>query len=449
MTTLEVAELDAVLEVPWQLVDYERWLATQPASDDYLFTQALPRFRASARDVLKKPADLSARSAAQGVELVSALLGGALSLSGVSRAQAERVLSLIDGDRSVAELRSLAPDRQVFERLLELCLGKVLFVPLAVAELEARVSGTELVRFVGNPYEIVRTYWENMVEVREHAQITLQDALTADTALRWLRRLHVVALMGRSLDRFYRPPSRLAGSGIRPGALYTRTSELLDTPTETLILSGPRVGSALLGGEHYQALLFEHDPEALAPTRRLRDPSGLDWGRLVHGRAPDEAKAIAWFLPPRPITERHLSALFEAFADAVHASNRADNAGTLQGLAQFHFRFVRLHPFRGANQSLCMNLVNLLLGRGGAAIPQLLLDQLALRSGETAYLELFRRAVTAYRTSGDSNARWSALNQKKQLSYALIERLQRAPSLTAARELVQAAPDAAAAALLL
>ncbi|HTU63481.1 MAG TPA: hypothetical protein VMF89_33695, partial [Polyangiales bacterium] len=320
MLSLEANELDSVLDVPWQLVDYERWLLTQPGTDDYLFTQALPRFRASPRDVLKKPADLSVRSGAQSVELVSAQLGGALALSGVSRAQAERALALIDGERSVAELRSLAPDRQAFERLLEAGVGKVLFVPLAVAELEARVSGTELVRFVGNPYELVRTYWENMADVREFAHETLADALSPNGALDWLRRLHVVALMGRSLDRFYRPPSRLAGFGIRPGALYTRASEVLDTPTETLILAGPRVGSGLLGGEHYQALLFEHDPEALAPTRHVHDADGLSWGRLVNGRAPDEARAAAWFLPPRPMTERHLSALFAAYSDAAHAS---------------------------------------------------------------------------------------------------------------------------------
>src|SRR5690606_39249377 len=95
-----------------------------------------------------------------------------------------------------------------------------------------------------------------------------------------------------------------------------------------------------------------------------------------------------WFCPPRPITEAHLEALFDAW-----------RAGDWAG---FHWRFVRLHPFRCGNQSLAMGLVNARLPVG---LPHLLLDLWALRLTRAAYTALFDRAVAHWAIAGDPTAR--------------------------------------------
>lgn len=426
------AQLERALDACWELGEYQRWLDAQPANSDYLFADATLRFGVQARDQLRT-------------------LAGTLSIPGVARATAERIAALIDGERTLAELRLIAgADRPALERIVEQGFGRVLFAPAALSALEVRVPGTELVRFVGSPYEIVRTYWENMADVRELALATEAELATDDSALRWLRRLHVVSLLGRKLDNFYRPPSRITNNGVRPGALYERATELLRTANATLILSGPRVGSGLLGGKHYAALLFAEDPAALADERAPLEYAGVAWGELVHAQSPEETSKNCWFLPPRPLDERHFQALFSAYRSALQHAHAGEQAETIGALARFNYRFVRLHPFRCANQSLCMNLVNSVLARAlGAGIPHLLIDQLALRTTEAHYAELFRRAVRAHALPALSTSeRWSALRAKKQESYALIERLQRAADLSEAASLVAANPGAASAALL-
>jgi hypothetical protein len=373
-----------------------------------------------------------------------------LVVAGVTRGVAERLLSLIDGERSLAELRMLAgSDRPGLERLVQGALGSMLFAPEAVAELEHAISGTELVRFVGTPYEIVRSYWENMADVRRAAKASLPGVDSTERALRWLRRLHVVALLGHDLERFYRPASRIASHGVRPGALYTSNSERLETPERTLILSGPRVGVALVGGEMYHALVCAEDPEALLRQRTLSDPDGVEWGSVVYGRAVDDDKDNVWFCPPRPLLPAHFEKLFQALSNAREHAFGATRTDQVEELARFHYRFVRLHPFRAANQSLCMNLVNLLLSeQRGSTLPHLLLDQFALRLSESAYVRVFARAVQANAVNGTTAERWAELRDIKTRAYALIEQLKTASDLATARRLAEANPQAASAALI-
>src|ERR1043165_5681737 len=102
----------------------------------------------------------------------------------MSRASAERLLALIASNKTYLELRLLAgSERPGLERLVRSAFGLVLFAPEAVANLEARVSGAELVRFVGTPYELVREYWENMAELREAARGAVSSWQNAATFL--------------------------------------------------------------------------------------------------------------------------------------------------------------------------------------------------------------------------------------------------------------------------
>src|SRR5690606_33238020 len=292
-----------------------------------------------------------------------------------------------------------------------------------IAALEAEISGAELVRFPGAPYEIVRAYWHNMAGVRRAAR-AWRDDFERDP-LRTLRRLHVLALLGPELVTFYRPASRITEGGVRPGALYTTPARRLESASGTLLLGGPRVGVGLVGGERYQRLLALRagDPASLEP-REIVDADGLSWGRVVHGRAIDDAESGAWFCPPRPMRPEHFDKLFSAYGAARRAAETGDAARAVQELALFHHRFVRLHPFRCANQSLSMNLVNGMLGRShGAGIPHLILDQLALRLDAEAYARVFALAVEEHLVTGEPLERWRVLLGKKAAAYAFIERL--------------------------
>jgi hypothetical protein len=443
--------LDAFLDVPWELVAYERWLATQSADrEDYLFAGARVRFESADEDVMVGPADLALDSRKGELELSSKSLGGGVKLRGPSAKPLERVLPLIDGQRTLAEIRAKSGrDRPALEQLVSQALGLVLFVPGAVSGLEAMLPGTEIVRFPGTPYEVVRSYWTNMAGVRREAEASL--ALFAESPLTWLRGLHVVLLLGPELSSFYRPASRISQAGVRPGALYDTPSRRIRSEDSVLLLSGPRVGVGLVGGERYHRLLVSRagDPESLLPERELRDASDVDWGAVVSGRSVDEDHDGAWFCPPRPLTEAHFERLFSAYGAALAASENHDEPTAIRELSRFHYRFVRLHPFRCANQSLAMNLVNLVLTRlRGAGMPHLLLDQLALRFTESAYERVFDLAANQYAVRGEPVERWRLHREQKNRAYALIERLKQSATGEEAAAIAGADPASARAALI-
>jgi hypothetical protein len=128
---------------------------------------------------------------------------------------------------------------------------------------------------------------------------------------------------------------------------------------------------------------------------------------------------------------------------------RGERKRALAALARFHQRFVRLHPFRAGNQSLVMNIVNALLRElAGAGIPHLILDQLALRFDEAAYVRLFARAVDAWTAVGSPLARYRALTERKARYFSLLAAVDGCENLDAARALANERPEDAALALL-
>ncbi|HET9933600.1 MAG TPA: hypothetical protein VFQ35_23000 [Polyangiaceae bacterium] len=444
------ARIDAVVTATRPPRNYEAFLERAATShEDYLFAARVVRFGLRDTDRLLPPRDLTVRATPGGVELASRTLGGALEVDGVKEPAAEALLALFNGERTLADARREATGAQTeLERLVSAAFARMLFAPFSLTELEGRISGTEVTRFVGTPYEIDRRYWENMRDVRELSAHALDGANDTQSFVRALQRLHVVALMGASLDNFYRPASRTS-SGVQPGALYVTEvrSEVRDG--ETILLAGPRVGVPFVGGRIYHALVCAHDPAALEDAREVIDERGLSWGRIVRGRASHETESRAWFLPPRPLQPAHLDRLYAAYVDARDAAEHEDVERLRRALSHFHFRFVHLHPFRCANQSLCMNLVNRLLLQGaGAAMPHGLLDQFALRLDEAAYEVVFARAAKRAISTSNAAERWSALQRETTEVYALIQRLQQSPDLEAARAVCEAAPHAAEAALI-
>ncbi len=449
----DVSRIDAVLEVPWEALEYQRFLTQsaerESSGDSYLFSEPRVRFEPWPEDVLVAAGDIKIREDEEGVKLSSPALAAPLAVPDVDREDVARVLQAIDGETTLAELRVLGNlQRRALERVLAACFGVLVFAPLSVAALEREVSGLELVRFPGAPYEIVRNYWLNMVAVRRALGRLDRELVGPEQTVLLLRRLHVLALMGEDLRTFYRPASPISKKSVQPGKLWHKASRWLDTTRGTVFLEGPRVNAALLGGEAYQRLVCESagDEGALAERRELSD-DGLEWGTLIKARADGDERDAVWFCPPRPIRTAHWEALTTSLRSALVRARASEKEATLSAIADFHQRFVRLHPFQAANQSVCMNVVGYVLGIShGAGLPHGILDHLALRLAPPAYRKVFRLAAQGYLVQGAPMERWRALVERKKRFFDFVQRLSIAPDQV--QDLVAADPQAARLALI-
>lgn len=435
----------AVLASPEQALAYQDWLAAPQRTvwrgDDYLFSEAKRRFTPVDSDVLVVADDLQVTPARGGARLVSARLGADLAVPDVDAAGLRSLLDAMGGQRPLAALRNVpGVTLRDLTNLLDVAFGFVVFAPAAVATLDAEVPGVEIVRHPGSPYEIDRSYWRNMGDVRRELSLAEDTLVEADPerVLGVFRRAHVVALMGRDLGSFYRPASPIALRGAEPGTLLLTSPELLETQAGTRFIAGPRVHAAFVGGETYHRALYTviGDPEASKPRVHVED--GLDWGRVVIARADQDAQAAPWFCPPRPLSPAHLAAVFGPLAAALQAAAAGDRAAVVRELATFHLRFIRLHPFRCANQCLAMSAVNHVLRRShGAGMPHLVLDHLALRVTPVAYRKIFANAVACYVVEGQStSSRFAELAKRQRRAFACIDRVATAGSLARALAIV-------------
>ncbi len=441
-----------IVDFPWEVLEYVSWLrqraqaAATPGS--YLFDQPEVRFEPRDEDVLVLDPGARIEARAGRLRLASPRLPAGMELDGFEprdREACEAWLGSIDGASSLVELRQRAGSER-FELLLRQAFGKLIFSPLALLELERGVSGIEITRFPGSPYEIARNYWQNMAAVRARSTRLEAAVETDERFLHALRELHVVALMGDDLQTYYQPQSPISSGRAAPGRLMHAPSVLAETQEMCLFVRGPRVRAAHLGGVEYHRALCRSldDLEAMAP-RRFTDAAGLDWGRVVHARAAADAAAQDWFCPPRPILPGHVTALRLAFERAVAASHAGDGSRCSEALAHFHRAFIRLHPFHCGNQSLAMNLVGAVLSRLlGAGMPHLMLDHLALRLSPAAYVRVFRRALAAYVSSSTPlAARYLKLASNRARIFELTERLSKAGSDEKVQLTIAAEPEAA------
>jgi hypothetical protein len=424
---------------------YLRFLERTPPrdpDDSYLFSEPRVRFRPEPNDVLYAR-DVSVLETETGVELRTPN-GASVAIPGMTPELARPVVDVLDGSRTLREIERAFPgQRRVLDGLLGAGFGIVIFAPIAVSELERELSGIEIVRFPGAPYEIVRGYWRNMIAVRKKLRDELESApASPDETVELLKRLHVVTLTGNALGSFYEPASPSSRKGLVPGELWDKATETRSTPEGTLFVAGPRVNASLLGGRAYQELVCASagDAGALADDRELVE-DGLSWGRLVFGRTADEEEPKSFFCPPRPFTPEHVARLHACLIQALTLAQAGDRSGTLRALAQFHQRFVRLHPFKAANQSLCMNIVGYVLGLShGAGMPHTILDHLALRLSEPAYERVFALAAEVGIVQGGAAERWRVLAERKRRSFDFIARLGRGADPRAA---LRADPESA------
>lgn len=441
---------DAIASVPPELQEYERWLESQRQAKterDYLFAEPAVRFEPRKDDVVRALEGLQVQQKGKRVLLRSVEPPATLELPGIPLRPAQRMLEAIDGRRCLLEVRWQAGvDGATLARFLRATFGRVVFAPQAVEALEARLTGAELVRFPGPPYTIERAYWDNMAAVRDWFEKQPEALDDGSPFLRLLRELHVLALMGPTLQSFYKPASPISDRVVAPGVLYSGEPRLRAGESTTIFLDGPRVNAKLLGGEGYHRALGRSldEPEALAHECSF-ESDGLSWGRWVTARSEKDEQPGPWFLPPRPMRDGHFEVLRRELRAAASAAAAKDRDALLVGVARAHQGFVRLHPFHCANQSVIMNLVNALLTRGlGAGIPHLILDHLALRLSPEAYVRVFARAVASFGvTDRTPSSRLATLMDRQQRAEALIKELSACSNDADAEQLVAQQPDAA------
>lgn len=417
--------------------------------EGYLFDVPRCRFELEPGDELVLAP--GARVQRVGEQVAVQLPGGAsLPLAGIPLENLRSSLASLPCtySRLTLELGPLTPS------FIEQAFSKVLFAPRAVAELELEVPSLELVRFPGSPYEVVRSYWRNAGAVRRVLEARPLPENAAELRALLLE-LHELMLLGApessTRSSFYLPASLLGRKRPEPGSFYEVPTGWERRGAQTILTSGARVSVPLLGGAHYWQLLAESvdDEGALSAERELA-VDGLPLGRVVTARAEDEADSRPWFLPPRPLTDAHLSSLLDALHQAHAAARAGEVEAAVQAVARFHYSFVRVHPLPSANQSLSMSFVNVVLRRlFGVGMPHLLLDQLALRFQLRAYQSLFARAVDAWVAPWPSAAeRLRHLMRKRQELDAFVHDVANAPSLLQARALIAAHPSGAESSLL-
>lgn len=417
-----VPRLSALLVASgYEFFQYERWLGQRcrDGGRDYLFSDPAVRFEPRSEDVVVAAPGLCVRHNGGAVVLTEAVSGAEVALLQVNRRDAERILGAIDGARCLAEVFwKSGVDADCFARFFRACFGLVVFAPGAVSSLEGAISGIEITRFPGAPYAIERAYWQNMADVREMLSLFEGNMNTPCGFLTALRQLHIVALMGATLQSYYKPASPVSDEVVAPGSLCLQRSVVLEGTEGCVFVHGNRVNVKLLGGEAYHMALARSvgDMDALLPQRGFAQiwPTANDtvlrWGEFVTCRSQRDAADGVWFCPPRPICHAHWEYMTTHYAAAVDRAMDAAVDGALSSaaytarvsamiehLAAFHQAMVRVHPFHCANQSLAMNLVNAVLVKAlGAGIPHLILDHFALRFSKEAYAKLFARAVRVY-----------------------------------------------------
>jgi len=446
--------MQEILDIPWALTDYQNWLEKTPPPDDndYLFARPRIRFEPTDDDRLVL---LDSANVVEYDGLVGVQLSNRLPPIAVPSLKSDTLKALLDALRRQPLLVELPFVANVSshdcDELIRLGFGRFIFAPDALAILEPHAAASEIVRFPASPYEIVRNYWQNVGQLTTEVAAKLNAPSDCASFETFLRACHVKLLLGADFNTYYRPSSPIARYRVMPGALYTRRTRLVTTPSGVYIIEGPRINATPIGGATYHRLLRKSlRTEGMQHAQQDTEHDGENWGTIIMARSRGDARDAEWFVPPRPMGNRHFELLWKSWSRALAAANERALYSAVSELGVFHWLFVRLHPFACANQSLAFTLVNCVLKRLlGCGIPQLILDQVALRHGYSEYAQLFGRAVTFWQTNAESGLeRQKERIQKRQALDHCIAAIASAKSEAEAYLTVEQNPEAAQLALL-
>ncbi|HXW72576.1 MAG TPA: Fic family protein [Methylocella sp.] len=329
-----------------------------------------------------------------------------------------RMLEFVDGKSTFDELFSLARRMKVSSRLdINKFMGAALVVPESIDKLEASIPGISITRFPKSPYGILRVYWENMHSVRESVReiCAEKDSIPSKDAFRIL---HVIALMGSDLCSFYKPDSPVSDEAVWPGHYRRRKTEV-----------------------SYQGVLeFNWHLSAVARSLKIdfEFPYEVKWvERNTHwGKGYIDEHSAHYSAPPPPFNKQTES-LHEAFLHLPRRVTTEKLEEAICKLAKFHQRFVQLHPFECANQSLAMNIVNNFLGEWmNSCIPHLFLDMFSLFLSPDDYARLFGRAVKYYSVRNEhTRDAYRSLGERFKSMRAFVPTFLTADQFKSAREI--------------
>lgn len=286
------------------------------------------------------------------------------------------MLDLINGSK-VHELisRAIKHNLEIDVEIVNKLIGIAIIAPDTIEDLELAVPGISIVRIPFSPYQIVRNYWKNMIEVRKEIEIDLFKKNS--DVLEQIKRLHITTLMGSNLRTFYKPDSGVSDISIWPG--HFRNNET----------------GVSYGGEEFSVYMhivaYSLDITIKDSWEVNWNDCGQYWGK---GFVFDH---ITYYYPPDAPFSSQLDQLCTLLMALPSKVDHIELPKALSNVAKFHQRFIQLHPFECANQSLAMCIVNHFLQKWiGSCIPHLQLDMVAFFLSPENYSRYFARAIKYY-----------------------------------------------------
>ncbi|NOU23258.1 MAG: hypothetical protein HOO93_16020 [Methyloglobulus sp.] len=377
-------EQDIFMKLPIHLFRYVEWRmrseegakTREEMSYMFNFVYPSPRFELCDEDVPKLAPRLSIRAIGL-YTLVESDFGE--TVLEANPKIISHILDFIDGSSTVFELIKYAQRQNIeadFETVNRL-IGTAIIVPDTIKELESAIHWVSITRYPSSPYHIVRNYWKNMRDVRTELE---GFSFTGKTTgfIEQLRKLHAILLLGSNFSSFYQTGS-VPSKAVWPGCFRSEVQPC-----------GANCGSEILP---YLQIV------ALSLGDVIGDSFDLCWedNGLCWATGYDLGSSVQFSAPLGPF-EGHLEHLCSLLSELQSITLiEADSASAVSILAKFHQRFVQLHPFECANNSLAMSIVNYFLNKWfNTCIPHLHLDCVAFFFSPENYSRYFARAVKYY-----------------------------------------------------
>ncbi len=288
------------------------------------------------------------------------------------------IIDLIDGSSKADELirRAMQQNLVVDIENINKLIGIAIILPDVIEELELAIPGISIVRSPFSPYQILRNYWKNMIDVRRKIEVSLSKN-NQNELLEQIRSFHIITLMGSNLRTFYKPDSGVSDFSVCPG--HFRNGE-------THVICGFEEFS-----EYLHIVAHSLDITIKDQWEVYWNDCGQYWGK---GFVLDHTGS---YTPPDAPFGTQLDQLCILLMALPSIVNEDELPKAISALAKFHQRFVQLHPFECANQSLAMNIINHFLKKWiDSCVPHLHLDMVAFFFTPEDYSRYFARVVKYY-----------------------------------------------------